>query len=210
MKNPKKKAFYETLTTGETKEFKLKLNTPDLEYHRVDITPDEARFILQNFNNFNRKASSVLVHKYSQDMSEGQWLENGETVKFAGTGEMLDGQHRLLGIIKANVTQRVTFCYGINKDAFFTIDSGKPKTNKDILELLGYNDGALLSSLSRMILAYKRSGKFEADNFSGVNQITKREIIEFLDGWRRFMDYSKRKSIQISWDSRSGIPSITK
>lgn len=62
------------------------------------VTPMKAaRWLKRNIA--NRRVSPKVVRNYAGDMSRGEWLLNGEAIKFDRDGNLLDGQHRLGAIV---------------------------------------------------------------------------------------------------------------
>ena len=64
----------------------------------VKINPTLALEMLGD-NEHNRKVTQSRVNEYASEMKNGMWLLNGETIIMSETGKLLDGQHRLLGLI---------------------------------------------------------------------------------------------------------------
>ena len=68
------------------------------------ITPAIAKSMLtKNTCNF-RRPDQARVTRYSDEQSRGKWKLTGDAIVFANTGELLNGQHRLLAVIKSGVT----------------------------------------------------------------------------------------------------------
>lgn len=74
---------------------------PPTQIPVVEITPELARQLLSN-NKINRKIKPTIVERYAEQMEAGEWKFTGDTIKVDGEGMLLDGQHRLLAIIKCN------------------------------------------------------------------------------------------------------------
>jgi hypothetical protein len=68
-------------------------------------------------------------------MKSGKWRENGDSVKFAEDGSLIDGQHRLHASIQSGCGFWSLVAYGIKKEAFLTIDRGQPRTRGQVLRL---------------------------------------------------------------------------
>lgn len=100
----------------------------------MTVTPDMAKSWLEN-NTSNRKVSKPAVEQYAEAMRNGDWLVNGEAIKIAQDGSLLDGQHRLLAIIKANRAVETMVIDGVDKSVMPTIDVGKKRTNGDIISM---------------------------------------------------------------------------
>ena len=68
------------------------------------ITPAMAEeYLRHNEHNPRKTASRRQVESYARDMAAGKWFINGEPIVFDANGDLKNGQHRLMAIIKANV-----------------------------------------------------------------------------------------------------------
>ena len=112
------------------------------------ITPDLAREYLTH-NTHNRNVRTHRVKSYAEDMKAGRWAVNGEAIKFAVDGTLLDGQHRLYAIIEADVAVQVLVIRGIAPDAQNTMDTGANRRLSDILTLAGEKNTTTLASAIR-------------------------------------------------------------
>jgi hypothetical protein len=79
-------------------------NTPFANVHHVfvNVTPELAADWLKQ-NRRNRKLKERVLEKYIMDMTNGAWLTTHECVAFDNAGILIDGQHRLEGILRAKV-----------------------------------------------------------------------------------------------------------
>ncbi len=98
------------------------------------INKDKAAKMLKK-NNMNRRISTTQVDRYAQAMLSGEWVENGQTISVAEDGTLLDGQHRLLAVIKSGVAIYFLIVYNIPKDAMATIDAGFVRTLAHVLDI---------------------------------------------------------------------------
>lgn len=97
------------------------------------ITPDIARALL-TLNTGNRKLTPGVVERYAEDMRKGLWVFNGDAIRQSVSGRILDGQHRLHAVIKSGVSITVMLITGLSEDVFATIDNGKPRKFRDIIQ----------------------------------------------------------------------------
>lgn len=82
------------------------------------ITPEKAReYLGMNTNNY-RTVNKSRVDSYAADMVSGRWQFNGETIKFNSKGELVDGQHRLNAIVKANIPVNMIIVTDCEADVF--------------------------------------------------------------------------------------------
>jgi len=125
---------------------------------QTTLTPSQAGELLGNNPN-NRLISPSIVRDYVQDMSDGKWMLNGETIKIYNATKnrklpitkhrLLDGQHRLTACVRSNIPLNAVIAVVDDPDVFKTIDTGKKRSTKDCLDILGYtNTGTLAASLA--------------------------------------------------------------
>ena len=101
-------------------------NYPHTE--RIFVTSEMARgWMKKNIIN-TRPIQLNRVQQYMRDMKNGRWKENAETIKFADTGELIDGQHRLQACMEGGVGFWSLVAHGVKRDAFLTIDRGQTRT----------------------------------------------------------------------------------
>lgn len=97
------------------------------------ITPEYAEFLL-NGNQRNRRVSQNNVDFLAKEMEEGRFKYNGDTIRVDTGGFLIDGQHRLLAIVKSKTTQMMAIATGLDPEVFMTIDQGRKRTAGDILD----------------------------------------------------------------------------
>lgn len=114
----------------------------------VFVTPEYAEKLLQK-NVCNRPLTQKTVNWYAHQMSTGQWTISGQTISISDKGTLLDGQHRLAALIKANVCLWFTIAYDVPSDSFINYDSLKSRSPRDafsIAEIPNYTQIATLIS----------------------------------------------------------------
>lgn len=103
----------------------------------ITLTPERAAELLEH-NSLNRPMSDLHMQRIAKQIVEGKWRFNGDTIKIADTGDVLDGQHRLWAIIEAKKPVETIIVYGISREAFATIDTlRKPRSGGDVIALAG-------------------------------------------------------------------------
>lgn len=115
------------------------------------VNPQYAKFLLQ-YNTNNRPIAKNSVTQYMNEMKSGNFLVNGETIKFNKDGILIDGQNRLLAIAQMpeDYTYNALIVRGLPLDAFGTIDVGKARTGSDIFKLAGhYKYSAFIPAMIR-------------------------------------------------------------
>ena len=103
----------------------------------IELTPEYAMQLLEH-NTLNRPLSQQHVNRIANQITTGEWKFNGDTIKVASTGDVLDGQHRLWAVIEAKRSVETIIVYGIERDAFATIDTlRRMRSGADVLALSG-------------------------------------------------------------------------
>lgn len=119
-------------------------------YEAVDVTPALAeKWLKQNTHNRTIRERAVLA--YARDMEAGHWAENGEAIKFATDGTLLDGQHRLNAVVLAGVTVRMLVITGLASATQETMDAGSKRRTADAFGLRGETNAAVLSSVTKRV-----------------------------------------------------------
>ena len=115
------------------------------------ITPAKAReYLKKNTNNY-RKMSRSVIRSYADDIKNGRWELNGETIIFGKDGVLKDGQHRLAAIVLAGKPADILVVRGVETDAH-KIDIGKRRTDVDILNAEGFECDATLIATANIIV----------------------------------------------------------
>lgn len=120
--------------TAMTDEHKDK-EDKNVHTERIFVTAEMARkWLRQNIEN-NRPINEGRVNDYARDMKAGRWKENGDTVKFAEGGVLIDGQHRLRASMQCGAGFWSLVAYGIKKEALLTIDRNQVRSTGQILHM---------------------------------------------------------------------------
>ena len=118
------------------------------------ITPKKAMQWLQR-NIRNRPLSPSTIGHYAKAMKAGAWKLNGDSIRFNGNGDLIDGQHRLHACIKSECSFPSYVVHGLDHDAFDTIDQGKKRTISDVFARDGYKHYTTLASAVRWLYQYQ-------------------------------------------------------
>lgn len=139
----------------------------------MEIGPGLASEMLKK-NTMNRPVSRVNLKRIVMAMREGEWQETtGESLKFDKDGNILDGQHRLMGIVESGKAFKFMIIEGLDKKVFDVIDTGKIRSASDSLHILGVKNVMTISGIIRRYL-YLASGKvYNKANESALSSNTK-------------------------------------
>lgn len=118
-----------------------------IQFNKILITPAKAKEYLEA-NVDNRRIKKPVVLKYAKDIIEDRWIEDtGETIKIATTGRILDGQHRLHAIVKANKSIYCHVSTGLDEKVFKVIDTGSTRNATDVFKIEGIKNEHSLPSI---------------------------------------------------------------
>ena len=117
----------------------------------IYITPAIATRWLER-NHVNRSLRESKVNTYARDMAAGNWQLTGEAVKFAVDGRLVDGQHRLHGVVKSGTTIAMFVVRGIAADAQHVMDTGAGRSAADALAMIGHKNAVALAAITRLVV----------------------------------------------------------
>jgi hypothetical protein len=134
---------------------------PDIRAVVAEITPEVAEDLLTR-NVRNRKLKEATIRQWVRDIQAGNWEMNGEAIKFATDGSLLDGQNRLTAVVRAETPIHSVVIYGLPNKAQDTMDQGVKRTVADVLSLNGYANSTVLASTVALLARYE-SGEARKD-----------------------------------------------
>jgi hypothetical protein len=126
----------------------------------VDVSTElAARWLKNNFR--NRPVKDDVVTAYARDMLNGVWVPTHQGIAFNDRDELIDGQHRLLAVIKSTKTIRMMVTFGLpakitlpnGKETEMTtmdaVDRGRTRSVADQLTIQhGLKNGSIIVSIS--------------------------------------------------------------
>lgn len=95
----------------------------DMRVNAELVTPEMATRWLQGMAP-NRKLKRSQVDELKASMLGGQWVQNGDTIKFGKDGRLIDGQARLTALVEAEMTLPLFCAFNV---ANVAIDSFLPR-----------------------------------------------------------------------------------
>lgn len=99
------------------------------------ITPEKARKYLDG-NYGNRVVRQSWVENLAGMILRGEFLSTHQGIAFAKDGRLLDGQHRLLAILKSGKAVDMMVTHDLDEAAFRHIDGGRTRSNADRIKLV--------------------------------------------------------------------------
>lgn len=108
---------------------------PMMNSEVVLVSPELARTFLDR-NVSNRNVRKGHVNSIANSMRRGEWkLSPQGIIIHSKTGRLLDGQHRLLGVVESNQTVPMFVIYVDEMDVFKVLDQGAKRSTGDIFNL---------------------------------------------------------------------------
>lgn len=121
-------------------------------FQKVLVNPELAHLMLE-LNKHNRTITAPHVKNYARQMKAGTFRDTPQPISFDRSGRLLDGQHRLLALIDANVELPFRVFFGEDPDIFPVIDIGRKRTAGDSLSTVGVVNATNVASLIRCDLS---------------------------------------------------------
>lgn len=129
------------------------------EVQIVTMTPKEAATLLKANTN-NRRVKEKQVNILARAIEAGDWVLNGDAIRVSADGQLLDGQHRLAAIVKANKAVPTVLFTGAIQDDQMTMDIGTARTFSDVLQMKQVPHATIVAAATRLYAAWENSHDF--------------------------------------------------
>jgi hypothetical protein len=148
------------------------------------IAPELAERLLGRNTN-NRRPKERKIQQFARDMAAGRWDPDASDIKFARTGELIDGQNRLMACMRAQVPFPTLVRTGLELKTKAHVDTGAARTAADVLKMSGgyINPSATGAAVALWIRYTQRIAEFGGKrtvDTKGPTPLTHEEILEFL------------------------------
>jgi hypothetical protein len=110
---------------------------PGVRSIAVQLTPAAAQRLLER-NKHNRKISEKVIQKYAAEIKAGEWRLTPAGIGFDDHGVLVDGQHRLSAIVRANQAVPMLITLGLPNACQEKVDRQRRRTLFDALFLAGH------------------------------------------------------------------------
>lgn len=148
------------------------------------ITPAKALEFLKTSEN-NRRLKKHTISRYANEMLMGRWKEDtGETIKISKNGKLLDGQHRLNAVGKANVPVNFHICYGVDERNFSILDTGLNRNAIDTFTIAGISFKSIPSIISSYLTFKKGIKWYPHRDDKATNTILLEEYYKKPEEWK--------------------------
>jgi hypothetical protein len=141
------------------------------------IDRDKANALLRTVKD-NRSIAQNWVNTLARDMVAGRWALTPQGIVLDEDGNVLDGQHRLAAVAKANVPVEFWITEGWPRDTFRHLDGGRGRTMADRLSIDGSANSTQLAAIARQAF-YWEIGQF----WAGRLVPSREELQMVIDGY---------------------------
>lgn len=118
------------------------------------ITPDIAFKILEG-NTDNRQQTQKHVRFLAKQMEDGKWKFSGDPIRISDKGRLLDGQHRLMAVVKCGMSFDFLVIRGLSEGVFDVVDTGKARGASDVLSIDKFENAGAYAAVVTRILSYR-------------------------------------------------------
>lgn len=144
----------------------------------MTITPELAEIIL-SANPDNRRLKTVKVMEIAQDIREGRFVLNGETIIISKCGYLNDGQNRLNAVIEAARAIKTYVAYGVDRGSRLTVDLGSQRTPGDFLQMQGFGNANEHAAIAHLLWQHQKFGEIPRSQMGTAYRPTKPHLTEF-------------------------------
>lgn len=169
------------------------------------VNPELAELWLRG-NTANRPIKAALVDDLTNAMLNGTFKLTHQPVAMTSEGRLLDGQHRLLAIVRSGRTVSLTVARDADPETFGVIDAGAKRTLADVLAVkYGHTYNAVNVAACRVVAMYDRSdvtstAPWNTRTFAGA-KLDRATIAALADEMHESMNrlILDIKDINVSW-----------
>ena len=151
-----------------------------------EITPEYAQEILDQKNNNNRTIKQTNLNRLVKAIDNDEWQVTNQGIAFDSEGNLLDGQHRLLAIVKTGQALKIMVARNMNPKIFHCVDKGVARTAADSLFIEGCKQPSRLAAGIKVYLLYKR---FPKGTWASAVMPTHLEIFNEYNNNKDLWDY---------------------
>jgi hypothetical protein len=131
------------------------INPRGVKEELLEITPELAKFWLDNHNGFNRNEKLDFITGGIKDMKNGYWDDEVNLIfpiVFCTDRHLGDGQNRLEVVKQSKITKVWKVVYEASTSIRSSIDTGTPRSIRDIIKLRGVEVNPSLGGVANIVL----------------------------------------------------------
>lgn len=161
-----------------------------LEIKQVVITPEQAEELLKmNIN--NRSVRPRKVNELADAMKRGEWEMSNDAIVISEGNILLNGQHRLMAVVKSGVACPFILYTGAQDSSFDIMDTPTIRRISDVISRKGGKNGSKTeSTITRYINLHKDllNGWETIKRFDTHPSATRRELVDLYDKHEKLIE----------------------
>lgn len=165
------------------------------------ITPNIAAQMLKK-NNKNRHLRERVVTRLVKTIKEGQWRMNGDAIRIADDGTLLDGQHRLSAVVVSKKPIISLVVRGLPLEVMDTIDIGNMRSLGNHLQMAGYKGAVFAIAAAVGVCLDFRKGLYSENR----GKTSPQEMLDFLKAHKRLLKSAEIYTSQGNADFQKLLP----
>ena len=130
----------------------------------IEITPEQAQYILDYHNGDNRKLVKSQVNNIVKSIYNDGWLFDGQPLTFNIEGNITEFQHRLHAIVETGVTAKISVTLGVATGCFTKCAPAKPRKAEDEIQRKDKTATQSEASTLRQVLIRRKGAKLTIQN----------------------------------------------
>lgn len=111
-----------------------------MKFEILTVTPELAAKWLACGITPQRSVKQGRVLRYAREMTAGRWRLTHQAVAFNAEGQMIDGQHRMLAVIRSGVGVPIAVAWSAPGDSIDCVDLTQERSAADIFRIQGRSD----------------------------------------------------------------------
>jgi hypothetical protein len=149
-------------------------------FELATVTPELAAEWLE-MNTHNRSIKWRRVKEFAGAIKRGEWVINGDAIRFDYNGVLLDGQNRLLAVISAKMPITTFVVFNLDPASQETMDQGSMRLFSDTLKLHGETNVNVLASATRWVFIWDRYTTSGGAVDTRIDRPTNVQLLEFFN-----------------------------
>ena len=152
------------------------MTTPTFEV--VTMTPQWASQLLGQTKQRNRKFKRRHLERLTSTIQSGNWYITAQGIALDQDNNILDGQHRLAAIVRAEKPIQIMLGRNLDPGIFNVVDTGSTRTAGDALDILGSSKG---KTVAAALKNYQLYYQFPKVKWSGNHTPAHTEVTKLYD-----------------------------
>lgn len=146
----------------------------------IKLNSKEAQRLLET-NNDNRQYNERHVGFLANQMQTGKWKFTADPIRVSKSGKLLDGQHRLMALIKADKEFDFLVIKDLEDNIFDVLDTGKIRSAGDVLSINKVTKANKAASIVKFVIAFQKGAYSVAGGGDGSKRayIANSDILKF-------------------------------